>query len=288
MGSNQRQKKRNHQFPLSLRFIRKIMSILMHISNSLTIKFAYWLWFRSPKFPTPARELSWAKTARHECMPHKFGPITYYSWGSGPCVVLVHGWSGRGLQLAAFAAPLVAAGFRVVAFDGPGHGNSPGSRTTIFELQQVLSDLAEKEGPVFGIVAHSFGVLVSALAIKRKLAVSKLVCISSPSSARYLLQSFCSTFNLSKNVEAGILSRFNVEFGEKLWDDISAIENLRNEKQPVLIIHDKEDSYVPCSNSRQLHAAIDTSEMMITTNLGHHRILREPIILEKVTEFMQK
>ena len=42
-----------------------------------------------------------------------------YSWGSGPTVLLVHGWEGRGSQLSAFAPALVKAGFRVVAVDMP-------------------------------------------------------------------------------------------------------------------------------------------------------------------------
>ncbi|HET9560049.1 MAG TPA: hypothetical protein VFS70_23170, partial [Actinomycetota bacterium] len=36
-----------------------------------------------------------------------------------PAVYLVHGWGGWRWQLDAFVAPLVTAGFRVVAFDAP-------------------------------------------------------------------------------------------------------------------------------------------------------------------------
>ena len=41
-----------------------------------------------------------------------------------PAVYLVHGWGGWRWQLDAFVAPLVEAGFRVVAFDAPSHGDS--------------------------------------------------------------------------------------------------------------------------------------------------------------------
>ena len=44
------------------------------------------------------------------------------SWGAGPVVYLVHGWAGHRGQLAAFVPPLVAYGYRVVAFDAPSHG----------------------------------------------------------------------------------------------------------------------------------------------------------------------
>ena len=46
------------------------------------------------------------------------------SSATAPSVYLVHGWGGRGSQLAAFVEPLVAAGHRVVLFDAPSHGDS--------------------------------------------------------------------------------------------------------------------------------------------------------------------
>ena len=50
------------------------------------------------------------------------------AWGTGPVVYLVHGWAGRGAQLAPFVAPLVERGHRVVSFDAPSHGASaPGA-----------------------------------------------------------------------------------------------------------------------------------------------------------------
>jgi len=41
------------------------------------------------------------------------------SWGEGPVVLLVHGGSGWGQQMSVDVEPLVAAGFRVVAWDAP-------------------------------------------------------------------------------------------------------------------------------------------------------------------------
>ncbi|MBV9445637.1 MAG: alpha/beta fold hydrolase [Streptosporangiaceae bacterium] len=50
------------------------------------------------------------------------------SWGAGPVVYLLHGWGGYRGQFGAFVAPLTSAGFRAVAVDVPGHGESgPGA-----------------------------------------------------------------------------------------------------------------------------------------------------------------
>ncbi|MBD3640553.1 MAG: alpha/beta hydrolase, partial [Marinobacter sp.] len=60
--------------------------------------------------------------------------IPVYSWGFGPTVLMVHGWSGAGIQFGAFVGLLVKAGYRVVTFDAPAHGRAQGLRTDLFEM----------------------------------------------------------------------------------------------------------------------------------------------------------
>ena len=54
--------------------------------------------------------------------------------GEGPKVLLLHGWSGRGSQLFAFADKLRKSNAEVVTFDMPAHGQSLGNKTNIVEL----------------------------------------------------------------------------------------------------------------------------------------------------------
>ena len=56
----------------------------------------------------------------------------------GSTVLMVHGWNGRGAQLGAFAPELVHAGFRVVTFDTPAHGRSPGRATNLPEISEAI------------------------------------------------------------------------------------------------------------------------------------------------------
>jgi len=46
-------------------------------------------------------------------------------WGNGPLVMFVHGWSGRAAQMAPLALHVANLGFRSVAIDVTGHGDSP-------------------------------------------------------------------------------------------------------------------------------------------------------------------
>jgi pimeloyl-ACP methyl ester carboxylesterase len=95
------------------------------------------------------------RDARRSSVLFRGGALAVYSWGEGPTVLLVHGWSGRASQLARYAAPLVARGYRAVAVDGPGHGRSDGWFTNLPQMADALMAVQAQEGPFAGVLAHS-------------------------------------------------------------------------------------------------------------------------------------
>ena len=102
------------------------------------------LFVRPRRHPVPARERE--VLARGERSDVRVGErrIAAWTWqpSGGPTrgtAYLVHGWEGRGGQLSAFADPLVAEGFRVVAFDHVGHGESDGVRCSLPTLRDTLA-----------------------------------------------------------------------------------------------------------------------------------------------------
>src|SRR5690606_5584207 len=78
--------------------------------------------------------------------------VTAYVWGSGPVVILCHGWSGGGSQLCALRDRLVDAGYSVAAFDAPAHGGSPGRVTNVGEFTRCIEGLAARLGQVRAVV----------------------------------------------------------------------------------------------------------------------------------------
>jgi alpha-beta hydrolase superfamily lysophospholipase len=90
-----------------------------------------------------------------------------WSWGQGQArLLLVHGWGARACQLSNFVAPLVAAGFEVVAFDAPGHGIASGCRTSLAEQTRALRMVARETGRPDAIVAFGTGSLVALHALR--------------------------------------------------------------------------------------------------------------------------
>lgn len=53
--------------------------------------------------------------------------------------------------------PLVSAGFKVVAFDAPAHGESSGRTTDLVESASAIAAVAAHTGPLHAVLAHSFG-----------------------------------------------------------------------------------------------------------------------------------
>ncbi|WP_226533228.1 alpha/beta fold hydrolase [Microbacterium paraoxydans] len=111
------------------------------------------------------------------------GAITAY-WVYGPAdaattVIAVHGFRGdhHGLEPVLAYLPEV----RVIAPDLPGFGESaplPGRRHDVDEYAGWLTDFAAAVGPGAVILGHSFGSIVTAAAVARGLATSRLILLN--------------------------------------------------------------------------------------------------------------
>ena len=69
-------------------------------------------------------------------------------------VLIAHGWTSEASFMAVFAEQLRRAGFRVVAFDQPGHGMSAQQHASLIDCSRALLQVAEALGPVRFAVAH--------------------------------------------------------------------------------------------------------------------------------------
>lgn len=95
--------------------------------------------------------------------------VRYYVSGIGPAIVLLHGY----LESAAIWDPLtqmLETGYRVIAVDLPGHGDSGvfGETHSMEQMAEVVRQIIEKEGERKVLLAgHSLGGYVALAAVER-------------------------------------------------------------------------------------------------------------------------
>lgn len=272
--------------PLSLRAIRLAFSILGPVFPRLMGRRAFDLWFRTRRFPESAAGKRFAREAQRETLVVEDLPVAVYTLGEGPVVLFVHGWSGRGSQVAAFARPLVAAGYRVMAVDAPGHGDTPGDRTNILECTAVLHAFARNYGDVYAAITHSFGGMVLAYAMSNGMHIDRVVCISAPAHVDYLLDGFAQTLAIPDKVIEDVQRRMDERFDEGFWETISTVVNVRDLDVPALVIHDRDDHNVPWQQGKIIANAWPGARFMQTAGLGHGRILRDAGVVKAAVDFI--
>jgi pimeloyl-ACP methyl ester carboxylesterase len=229
-----------------------------------------------------ARELTIDVTLRAPRWHNTQRSLAAWRWGFGPTVLLVHGWEGRGSQLGAFVAPLVAAGMSVVAFDAPGHGDSPDHQLYLTDFADAVADVAAAVGPLHGIVAHSFGAAAVLLAHARSGVDAPRTAMLAPN---VLIDDAIARF--AKLVGLDEPDRLALE--RRLADHTGlAVAALSLDRlvagcdDALLVVHDRDDREVPLVHGERLAAAWPNAQLRITEQLGHRRVLRDPDVVAAV------
>ena len=201
------------------------------------------------------------------------GAVAAWDFGEGPTVLLAHGWSGSAADLDALIAPLVALGFYVVAWDAPGHGQSPGASSSIPAMGQALLAVGARVGPVHAVIAHSLGAAATTFALSRGLQASRVALLAPAAQLDRFPSSFARALGLAgreREVAAAIERRVGLPMAA-----IEPVALAPAFRAPVLIVHDPSDREVPYSQAEALAAAWPSAALLPAPGLGHLRLLRD-------------
>ena len=263
---------------------RAALAVLSWISTAWAARCAEALFFTPPR-PRKSRAALPAGAQRLDVQT-RYGRVAAWSWGSGPVVYLVHGWGGRAEQLGAFVAPLVGRGFRVIAMDGPGHGESSGRRTSGVEIGRALAEVAAQCGPARGVIAHSLGAAAATFAVREGLAVERLAFVGPPADPLTWVARFGRQLGLGAAVMAE-MRRHSERRIQARWDDLPLVplRGLPN-PPPLLVVHDRDDREVRSADGAAIAAAWPGARLLETEGLGHRRVLRDPAVVGTVAAFL--
>lgn len=270
-----------------VRLFRLFNATLSQLAPPLAARLAERI-FRTPiSARPPVRESAWARGAKRTSVSSTVGQIPVWVWGDGPStVLLVHGWSGRGLQLGALVEPLVQRGFRVTTHDAPAHGEAPGRISSMPAFAAALGAVARRFSPVSGVIAHSLGSAAAIFALAQdELPTDRIVTISPAARLHAIGERFGEMTGFAPHVidrmREGLERRLNFS-----WEDAESLRIAPKMTMGMMVIHDSGDRFIPHHEGAELAKAWPDGLLMTTTGLGHHRILRNREVIDSAAAFI--
>jgi pimeloyl-ACP methyl ester carboxylesterase len=213
--------------------------------------------------------------------------ICVYEWGAGPTILMVHGLGARSTFMAKMIDPLVEAGYRVVSFDAPRHGETRSRYFDLVQFPAAINSVANYVGDIELLVAHSFG---SAMALTAQrdwgIKVRQQVLISTFDNCNWFLDEFAKYLGLSKPVMRAMQKKMSDRYsGGFDWNRLSLVDMLAISKVRTLLVHDTMDAEIPFQHSVNLLAAGAHVSLHATHDFGHHKILGSVDVLAKIIDF---
>jgi pimeloyl-ACP methyl ester carboxylesterase len=168
--------------------------------------------------------------------------------------------------------------------------------------------VAAAEGPAYAVVAHSLGATATAVALCDGLAADRVVFLAPMASATAYAHDLTVVLGAGERTYRRLLRRIERRAGVSLRHFEVAELGRAVAMPPTLVIHDRDDPSTDVSDGEAIAAAWSESRsasdvnppggeggrpptrqgarLLVTTGLGHRRILRDPDVIREVVDFV--
>jgi pimeloyl-ACP methyl ester carboxylesterase len=187
--------------------------------------------------------------------------------------------------MGSFVAPLLAAGYRVVWFDQPGHGESGHGPVALPNFVRALQALAATHGPFAAAIGHSLGAAALGVALRRGMALGRVVFVSPPASINEHAHNFARLLGITPSIREAMRRRLEHRYGMR-FAEIDRLDELEQLHVQALFVHDSGDAEVPFENTLRLAVRMPGARLLKTHGLGHYRLLRNHTVVRAVVDFV--
>ena len=253
-------------------------------------KRAYQAFFTPSKYEAKPADRAVIARGNNERIVFEDGELAATTWGDrGSAVLLMHGWGGARAQMTGLVDPLLNAGYRVVAYDQPAHGESDGTMTNLIEIAPTMDLILKRYGKFEAIVAHSFGTLITSFVLVNRNfpPPTRLVYFGAFNRLMDSLPRFQVLAHLADDVIDVMHNLFYEKFGKDVLEAIVNEELVKQINIPALMFHDAADSVTPAEDSRAIAKVWKSAKLIETKDLGHRGALQAKEIHEQVVEFLK-
>ncbi|MDR7096355.1 alpha/beta fold hydrolase [Hydrogenophaga laconesensis] len=270
--------------------LRRAYAWLCHWSPTVAARLAYRQLATPPRAPLGKWPLAVREQVRTRREPCGAGELVVHEWGWGPAVLLVHGWGGNATHMGRMVAPLLAQGFRVIAFDGPAHGRSSGSTTDMVAFAGAVAAVARRTGPLHAVIGHSFGAAMALFAARDwGIDARRMVLVSVFNHCNWFVEMFAQHAGLTPEVQQRVRDLFVQRYSGRFdWHRMSVLEMARQAQCPALLVHDENDQEIPFAHGLAIAAALPAAQFKATLGLGHHCVVRNPEVIRRVVAFLSE
>ncbi|MEG0917484.1 MAG: alpha/beta hydrolase [Myroides sp.] len=270
------------------RYIKNTSKVLQTLNKNMAAAFALKLFETPIKYKMPKREQKMYEVSHKSklTLPKSGKEIVIYENKFGPKkVLLVHGWNGRGTQLVSIAKAFKELNYTIISFDAPGHGKSTKTAANMKHFIEAVFELDKKYNGFDVMIGHSLGGMSVINSLGRGLQTDKAVIIGSGNTTKAITEDFLVTIGMKQKLTPILINLFERKYNDKMTNYDVADQALKV-NVPVLIIHDKNDKDVPFTAAEAISKSLENNELLITTGLGHRKILGDEKVIEKIVQFV--
>lgn len=255
------------------------------------VKKIYKAFFTPNKYEVKTQDEEILKSGNNFKVKYEAGELAVTTWGdeSNSKVLLMHGWGGSRAQMTGFVNPLLQAGYFVVSYDQPAHGESDGAQTNLLEIAPTMDVMLNHFGKFDAILAHSFGTLITSYAlVKRNFPPpARLVYFGAFNRLLDAFPRFQALAKLPDQMMDSLYEMVYENFGKGVLEEIVNEEFVKKINIPALIFHDLSDEVTPVEDSRAIANAWSHAQYIESNGLGHRGALQSADVHEQVIKFLK-